>query len=141
MFLPSLRAWLQNGRRVSRRSRRGRQTWAPRVERLEQRLVLAASITVVVGASGSGTQDTNLLADGQILFADSDLGGNTLSTGALAAVPATTDITVQATATIDFNDLGGTLSLQTGAANNVSFNTASGAITFANQGNTLAAAG
>jgi len=100
----------------------------------------ASSITVVPGASGSGTQDANLLADGQILFADPDLGGNTLSTGALTSVPAFSNIVVQAL-TISFTDLGGTLTLQTTNPNSVTFSTATGGgttITFANTSNTLA---
>jgi hypothetical protein len=99
----------------------------------------ATSITVIVGANGSGTQDANLTADGQILFADPDIGGNTLSTGALASINSF-DILVEATSTIAFNDLGGTLTLQTNAT--FSTNTGGGgAINFANTANTLATSG
>jgi outer membrane biosynthesis protein TonB len=104
----------------------------------------ASSITVIVGANGTGTQDANLTADGQILFADPDLGGNTLSTGALASIAATTNIIVQATSTITFNDLGGTLTLQTALGKSVTFSTATGgggAITFLTTTNTLATSG
>lgn len=102
----------------------------------------ATSITVIVGAAGTGTQDANFIADGQILFADPDIGGNTLSTGALVSVCC--DIVVQATSTITFNDLGGTLTLMTPGGNSVTFSTATGgggAITFTNTTNTLATSG
>ncbi|MBI1918387.1 MAG: hypothetical protein HYS12_27160, partial [Planctomycetes bacterium] len=139
--------WKLNGsirRGARRKGRRRPPTQRLVLERLEDRTLLAANLTIIQGASGSGTQDSNLLADGQVLFNDSDIGANTLSTGALAAVGSTTNIAVQATQTISFNDLGGTLSLQTGSGNSVTFSTATsggGAISFATQGNTLATAG
>ncbi|HXJ71940.1 MAG TPA: hypothetical protein VNM37_03765, partial [Candidatus Dormibacteraeota bacterium] len=106
---------------------------------------MATSITVIQGASGSGTQDANLLADGVIDSGDPDLGGNTLSTGALAAIGPSTNVSVNATNFIKFTDLGGTLTLQTAAGHVVFFNTAFGAtgqdITFANVSNTLATSG
>ncbi len=120
-----------------------RREFLAQVEALEDRRMLASSITIVPGASGTGTQDANLLADGQILFADPDVGGNTLSSGALASIAAATNITVQSTGTITFNDLGGTLTLQTGAGNTASFSTdiaGGGAITFATT-NTLVTSG
>jgi hypothetical protein len=116
-----------------------------RLERLEDRTLPATSITIMAGASGTGSQDTAFLAhNGQLLFADPDAGGNTLSTGALTAISATSNILVEATQTISFDDLGGTLVLKTGPGNTVTFSTATaggGAIAFSNRNNTLATSG
>src|SRR5262249_40087016 len=108
-------------------------------------LAPATSITILPGASGTGSQDATFLANnGQLLFADPDVGANTLSTGALTAIAATNDIIVQATDHITFNDLGGTLALQTGAGHSATFSTDIGggqAITFSTSTNTLATGG
>jgi autotransporter-associated beta strand protein len=114
-----------------------------RVLRLEDRTLPASSITVTVGAGGSGSLDTFLFDATPGTIASTD-GGNTpgtLSTGALAALAAGTSISVAAQAGISFNDLGGTLSLQTGTGKNVTFNAGSGAFSVANAGNTLATSG
>src|SRR5438309_526234 len=146
------RKWLNrlvNSSRKDRRSDRSRgssrtgPTQRLMLEPLEDRTLLAASITVIVAASGTGTQDANLLADGQILFSDPDLGANTVSTGALAQIAATTNITIQATNSITFNDIG-TLTLQTGLGSSAAFSTATGgggSIFFANQTNSLITSG
>ena len=92
------------------------------LECLEDRLAPATTIAVLSGAAGSGSQDATFLANnGKLLFADSNIGGNTLSTGALASIAANRDIVVQATQTITFNNLGGTLGLQTAAGHSASF--------------------
>src|SRR5207248_11619954 len=57
---------------------------------------------------------------------------------------AATNIVVQATGTITFNTLGGTLTLQTGAGRSATFSTAiagGGAISFATPTDTLATSG
>ncbi len=134
----------RSARRQPRAKIARRRQFQARIEALESRHMLASSITVVPGTVGTGDQDFNLLADGQILFGDADIGGNTLSTGALSAVTAATLIVVESTGTITFNDLLGTLTLQTEAGNSATFatNTAGGgAITFANAANTLATSG
>jgi Domain of unknown function (DUF4214) len=101
-----------------------------------------SSITVIVGANGSGTQDANLTADGIINSADAGSGGgDTLSTGALQAVAAGTNISITVTTSITFNDLGGTLTLGQGLGRSVSFAANTGAITFANTTNALATSG
>jgi hypothetical protein len=144
--------WLGRlSRRVPRNASpaRPRSRWPRRpllfLEPLEDRLAPATSITVVPGASGSGSQDAAFLANnGQLLFNAPDAGGNTLSTGALTSIAATNDIVVQATDHITFNDLGGTLTLQTGTGHSATFSTATlggQAITFNNTANTLATSG
>src|SRR5262245_14719566 len=71
------------------------------VEGLEARNLLATSITVIAGAVGTGAQDAAFFANhGVLLFNAPDVGANTLSTGALAAVAATSDIVVGATGSI-----------------------------------------
>src|SRR5258708_7635924 len=105
MVLNSWRKWL-NG--ISRNSkgksvqdrRQPLRKWYRRLEfeRLEARLAPATSITVLPGVSGSGSQDAAFLGNnGQLLFNAPDVGANTLSTGALAAVASTNNIVVQAT--------------------------------------------
>jgi hypothetical protein len=115
------------------------------LEQLETRLAPAANITIIAGASGTGDQDAAFLANGgQLLFAAPDTTNNTLSTGALTSIGATTNIIVQATNTITFNDLGGTVTLQTGAGNSANFSTdtmGGGAISFNTTTNTLATSG
>jgi hypothetical protein len=114
-----------------------------RVLRLEDRTLPASSITVAVGARGSGSLDTFLFDATPGTIASTD-GGNTpgtLSTGALAAVAAGTSISVAAQAGISFNDLGGSLTLQTASGRMLAFNAGSGALTFANGFNTLATGG
>src|SRR3712207_9342610 len=75
------------------------------LERLEDRTAPAANLTIVEGAAGSGDQDANLLADGQILFADADVGANTVSTGALVQLASNQSVLVQASSTITFSNL------------------------------------
>src|SRR5262249_18812390 len=85
------------------------------VLRLEDRTLPASTITVVVGANGSGSLDGFLFDATPGIVAGTD-GGNspgTLSAGALAAVPPGTSISVMAQNGINFNDVGGTLTLQT----------------------------
>jgi hypothetical protein len=117
----------------------------PELEPLEDRVAPATNIHVIVGASGAGDQDSAFLANsGQLLFAAPDTTNDTLSTGALASIASTNDIIVQATSAIDFADLGGTLSLQTGLGNSVTFSTATAGgktISFSNTSNTLATGG
>jgi hypothetical protein len=113
------------------------------LERLEDRVALATNISIITGAAGAGTLDQFLSAtQGTITTAD-DPGDTaaTLSTGALASVNSTTNISIAADATISFNDLGGTLSLQTGLGNSAAFTTTTGAISFDNTASTLATTG
>jgi hypothetical protein len=145
-LLVTTRSWVRKlFARPARTARRAPARFRPRLEALEDRLAPATAITVLPGASGSGAQDSAFLANnGQLLFSAPDVGANTLSTGALAAVAPTNNIVVQATDHITFNDLGGTLSLQTavGHSDTFSTDTAGGkAITFSNPSNTLAAGG
>jgi autotransporter-associated beta strand protein len=111
--------------------------------RLEDRTLPASTITVVVGANGSGTLDGFLFdaTPGTIMTTDGGNNPGTLSTGALTAVAAGTSISVGAQAGISFSDLGGTLTLQTGLGGSVGFNAGSGALTVANGLNTLATGG
>ncbi len=114
------------------------------IEPLEARIAPATTITIIAGTAGSGTQDANLMEDGKILFGDADNGANTISTGALASIPAGTSILIQAADAIHFNDLGGSLTLLTGPGASVSFNTAVGGghdITFSETTNSLATSG
>src|SRR5947209_18570162 len=69
---------------------RSRPVW---VERLEDRLAPAANVTILPGASGSGALDATFLGHGgQLLFADPDVGGDTLSVGALQSVGSASNI-------------------------------------------------
>jgi uncharacterized protein YjdB len=114
-----------------------------RLEQLEDRTLPASTITVVVGANGSGSLDGFLFdaTPGVIATADGGNSPGTVSTGALTAVASGTDISVTAQNGISFNDLAGTLALQTGLGRSATFNSGSGALTVANAANTLATAG
>jgi hypothetical protein len=111
------------------------------LEALEGRLAPAANITIL--ATGTGTLDHFLSATkGTITTAD-DPGDTaaTLSAAALKGVGPGVDVSIAADAAITFDDLGGTLALQTGAGHGATFTTTSGAITFSNTANTLSTAG
>ena len=131
--------WQQAKARKSDKERRPRLIRrALFLERLEDRLAPATAITVIVGPPGSGSLDGFLSAvNGTLNPGDGGNNPGTLSTGALAGVGSGVNINIQAQNSIAFNDLGGTLSLQTGAANNARFAANSAAITFANVANTL----
>src|SRR5579862_5882115 len=91
---------LSSGRLFARKERWRTPTQAS-IERLEARIAPASVITITAGASGSGSQDAAFLSNGgKLLFAAPDVGGNTLSTGALLAIAANADITIQATDSI-----------------------------------------
>lgn len=112
-------------------------------ELLETRVLPAANIHVIAGALGTGSQDTNLTADGLIAFADPSIGGDTLSTGALMSLAQNQDITIQA-GHIDFAALGGTITLLTGSGHSVTFSTdtaGGNTISFANVNDVLATSG
>jgi hypothetical protein len=145
------RGWLnglaQNitGRRAGSISDRRRRPPYRRLEleRLEDRLAPATNISIIAGVAGAGSLDHFLDAThGTITTADDpgDIAA-TLSTGALAGVNSTTNISIAADSSITFNDLGGTLSLQTGLGQNAAFSTTVAAISFNNTANTLATAG
>src|SRR5438270_8703344 len=88
-------------RRDKRKERDRRPRFAPRVERLEDRTLLATSITVVPGVAGTGTLDGFLSAtDGTITTADGGAAPGTLSSGALAGVGANVDIDIAASTDI-----------------------------------------
>src|SRR5262245_39266085 len=113
------------------------------VTRLEDRALPASSITVTVGANGSGSLDA-FLSDGTpgiITTADGGSNPGTLSTGSLAAVSSARDISVSSSNAITFNELGGTLTLQPGAGRSVTFNSLNGSVRFTNQANSLATKG
>ena len=115
------------------------------LEPLEDRAVPAATITVQVGAAGSGSLDSFLGPnDGTISTADASGVDGTVSTGALAQVLPTVDISITAEDGITFNDFGGTLTLPTAAGHTALFvaqGTLGSTITFANTANTLATSG
>lgn len=113
------------------------------LEQLEDRHLLATALNIIPGLSGDGDQDANLLADGQILFADPDTTNNTVTTGALAALAANQDIVLEAE-TITFKDLAGpfTLTTEVGSTVTISTDTAGGgAITFEEVANLLSTSG
>jgi autotransporter-associated beta strand protein len=113
-----------------------------RLERLEDRTLPASAITIVAGAAGSGTLDSFVSpADGTVTTSDGGSSPGTLSTGALVAVGAGANINIAAQTGITFNDLGGTLTLQTGLGGSATFTAGSGAITFTAATNTLATGG
>jgi hypothetical protein len=112
------------------------------LERLEDRLAPASSITIFAGAAGTGTLDGFLSAtDGTITTADGGSTPGTLSSSALGGVNSTTNISISAQTSITFNVLGGTLGLNTGAGHSASFNAGSGAITFNSTADGLDTAG
>jgi len=120
-----------------------RRTPALSVVRLENRNLPASTITVMPGANGSGSLDGFLFdtTPGVIAAVDGDGNPGMLSTGALAAVGAGTSISVSASNGITFNDLGGTVTLQTGPGNSVTFDAGGGRISIVNKGNTLVTSG
>jgi hypothetical protein len=122
---------------------RAGRTWRPWLERLEDRLAPATNITVITGAAGAGNLDHFLNATHGTITVNDDSGDTnaTLSTGALAGVNSTTNISIAADATITFNDLGGTFTVQTGPGNSATFTTTTGAISFSSTANTLTTAG
>jgi hypothetical protein len=113
------------------------------VLRLEDRTVPATSISIVSGANGSGSLDSLLFdaSPGVILGADGGSVAGTLSSGALAAVTSTTNISITAQTSITINNLAGTLALQTTAGRTATFIAQGGGLTFANVSNTLSTAG
>ena len=115
-------------------------------ESLEDRTTPASSITVVPGLAGSGSLDTALINSGGIItVGDGGAAPGTVSTGALASIPAANNISVTAAGPITFNDLasvGGTLALATAAGRVASFTAASGgSIVFNNTANSLTVGG
>jgi hypothetical protein len=137
-----LLSWL---RRRAGRVPRAAQRPRLRLEYLEDRLAPASSITVVQGAAGSGSLDSFLSpTNGTLNPADGGNNPGTLSTGALTQVGPGVDISIGAQASITFNDLGGTLALQTGPGHAATFYTSgpnAAFITFANVNNILSTAG
>src|SRR5207249_478746 len=79
--------------------------------------------------------------DGTITTADGGANPGTLSRSALQGVGSTVNISIAATDAIVFNNLSSTLALQTGLGNSAAFTTSTGAITFADQTDTLSTAG
>src|SRR5690242_18664856 len=97
---------------------------------LDDRTTPPPSITVLPGLPGSGSPGAPLTGSGGTILA-TDGGGvpGSISTGALAAIPSSNNISVTAAGPITFNDLasqGGTLGLLTGAGHIASFTAASG---------------
>ncbi|HEV3005032.1 MAG TPA: putative Ig domain-containing protein, partial [Pirellulales bacterium] len=116
--------------------------FAPRLEALEHRRLLAATVTVVPGSLGAGSLDSTFVSNGgQLPLTTPDAGGDTLSAGALASIGAASDIVVDAQGAITIDNLGSALSLQTGSGNGVSFSSAAGAVTFASPSDSLVTAG
>jgi hypothetical protein len=113
-----------------------------RVEALEHRRLLAATVAVVPGSIGAGSLDSTFITNGGMLpLATPDVGSDTLSAGALASIGPASDIVVDAQGAITFNNSGAGLTLQTGAANGVSFVSSTGAVTFASSTDSLATSG
>jgi autotransporter-associated beta strand protein len=117
------------------------------VLRLEERTVPAGDITITVGSNGSGSLDSFLFdaTPGVIGSFDGGTTAGTLSTGALAAVSSSTDISVTAQGKIAFNSMG-TLTLHTGSGHGVTFIAAgtaftTGFVTVATASDTLATNG
>src|SRR5207248_10203661 len=81
---------------------------------------------------------------GTVLASDGGAAPGTLSTGALASIAGSNNISVTAQTSVTFNDLasqGGSLNLQTMAGHTAAFTALGGALTFANTSNTLSTAG
>src|SRR5947208_897610 len=102
----SLSTWLRKlaparGRRSGKQAEARAKRYRPAVEKLEDRLTPASSITIIPGAAGSGSLDGFLSpTDGTITTADGGGVPGTLSTGALVSVNPTTDISIAALASI-----------------------------------------
>jgi hypothetical protein len=131
---PSLKVRSAGSRRYYCRSR---------LERLEDRLAPATNIAIVSGAAGAGNLDHFLSATQGTITSATDPGDTaaTLSTGALAGVGAAVNISIAATGLITFNNLGGTLALQTAMGHSAAFSTTNGTITFNQITNTLSTGG
>src|SRR5262245_41067427 len=97
--------------------KQGRKVRRPQfaVEHLEDRSVPAAGITVIEAASGTGDLDDELLAGGDVTAAEVTAAtAGTISTGALEALAANTDISITSPGGITFDDaITGPVSLQT----------------------------
>src|SRR5262249_28962531 len=148
MMRLSLSRLLRPFRRSPRRPQRPLRSWPSRpleVMQFEDRVLPASSITVIPGLSGSGNLDSFLIGSGgSVTHPYGGASPGTLSTGALAAIPAVNNISVTAQTSITFNDLtsqGGTLNLPTSASHSATFTAQSVALTFANLTNVLNTAG
>ncbi len=130
----------RNARAEARPSRSRWQRCRPWLEMLEGRLAPATNITII--ASGVGTLDHFLSASNGTITTADDPGDTaaTLSVGALQGVGPGVTVSIAADATIHFNDIG-SLTLQTGTGFHASFMTTTGAIDFANVGNTVSTGG
>ncbi len=120
-----------------------------RIELCEPRTMLSANVNIFAGASGSGSLDQAFLANhGFLSFSTPDAGSganlDTLSTGALASLGSTQNLSIQAVHAITFGDLGGTFTLPIAAGFSANFSTddqGGGAISFSKPANTLASSG
>ena len=87
-FPKTVLSWMnQRAQKLNQAKSRRRGSALVPVELLEVRLVLAANLTVIIGAAGSGSLDASLgAADGTLTAAEvtADAGAGTISTGALA---------------------------------------------------------
>ncbi|HET6883588.1 MAG TPA: hypothetical protein VFI31_25775, partial [Pirellulales bacterium] len=106
--------------------------------------MLATDVHVITGGSGTGSLDAQFLAaNGVLNFAASDVGSDTLSSGALASIAGNQNVVVDATNVVDFN-LSADVNLLTAAGKSATFSTATaggGDITFLTTANTLSTAG
>jgi hypothetical protein len=132
----------RDGSKNNQKHRIGQSSSRWRFEVLEDRITPALVIDIVVGAAGSGTLDGFLgVNDGTITTADGGTMAGTVSTGTLATIGSTTSINISALDAINFNNLGGTFTLQTATGQSVSFSAGTGAISFTTVTNTLATSG
>src|SRR5215475_12142432 len=115
MFTKAWRKWLKRSSRPAPKPVPPSRRTILGFDILESRVLPASTITILSGVAGSGSLDAFLSpTDGTITTADGGSSPGTLSTGALAAVNSSTNISILALSDITFSDLGGTLSLQTG---------------------------
>jgi hypothetical protein len=117
-----------------------RSSYRPRLEALEDRLAPATNIIVI--PTGIGNLDHFLSATAGTISAADDPGDTaaTLSATALHGVGPEVPISITATKTIVFRDLG-TLNLETDIGLAASFVASTGAILFNNAANTVATSG
>lgn len=111
-----------------------------------QFLLDPATLTIIPGAAGGGTQDATLLGAGEILEGDPDLAANTVTWGQIQALGAAANVVLEASGLVTIADMGGgvgtadvtALSLNTGS---LTLRSTGGNIVFTDVADTIQTAG
>ena len=142
MMIPkTILSWMKkNVTQRCKSTNRRKRTASSALERLEDRTVLASTITIL--DVGVGTLDLFLSAtDGTIDAGDGGAVPGTVSRAALQTVNATTDISITAQTSIIVNDLASPLTLLTDASHSATFTASAGSLTFNDTTDSITTAG